>query len=38
MIPRDFVLFIKGWNEAHEGNEPEAPSADEYAELVLKYG
>ncbi len=38
MTPRDFVLFIEGWNDAHQSNEPEPPSADEYAELVRKYG
>ena len=38
MIPRDLILFIEGWNESHEGSEPEAMTADEYAELVLKYG
>lgn len=38
MIPRDLILFIEGWNEAHSPAEPDAPSADDYAELVLKYG
>lgn len=38
MTPCDFVLFIEGWNEAHEGSEPAPPTADEFAELVRKYG
>lgn len=38
MTPRDLLLFIEGWNEAQTGAEPEAPSAEEYAELVKKYG
>lgn len=38
MIPKDLTLFVEGWNAANEGNEPKAPSADEYAELVRKYG
>lgn len=38
MTPGDLVAFVEGWNEAQGGAEPEAPTADEYAELVRLYG
>ncbi|APZ51225.1 hypothetical protein Ga0080574_TMP891 [Salipiger abyssi] len=37
MTPRDLGNFIIGWNEA-QSDEVQAPTADEYAELVRKYG
>ena len=38
MTPADLVMVVQGWNDAHGSNEPDAPTADEYAELVKKYG
>lgn len=37
MTPRDLSDAIQGWNDAQSGGEPEAPTADEYADLVSKY-
>jgi len=37
MTPGDLVLWIEGWNAAHS-TEVEAPSADQYADLVRTYG
>lgn len=36
MTPGDLMLFIDGWNDAGDSVAP--PTADEYAELVKKYG
>ncbi len=38
MIPRDLVLFIDGWNRSQGSGEPDAPTADEFADLVRQYG
>lgn len=38
MTPNDLSDAITGWNEAQGGGEPEAPTADEYADLVARYG
>lgn len=38
MTPGDFVLFVDGWRAANDTGGPDAPTADEYAELVKKYG
>lgn len=37
MTPGEMMLFIEGWNRA-QGGADDAPTADEYAELVRKYG
>ena len=37
MTPRDWMLWVDGWNEQHDkGVKPV--TADEYAALVAKYG
>ena len=40
MVPRDLVLFVEGWNEAQGGGgtAPDAMTADEYRDLVKRYG
>ena len=38
MTPKDFFLFIEGWKQAQGESEVAPPTADEYAELVRKYG
>lgn len=38
MTPADLALFVEGWSRAQAGAMPDAPSADDYAELVKRYG
>lgn len=38
MTPTDTVLLIRGWNEAHESGDVAPMTADEFEDLVAKYG
>lgn len=38
MTPAETDLLIKGWNDAQGSQMPDAPTAEEYHELVAKYG
>lgn len=38
MTPAETSILIAAWNEAQQGDEPAAPTADEMAELVKNYG
>lgn len=38
MTPADTVLLIRGWNEAHETDDVAPMTADEFEDLVAKYG
>jgi hypothetical protein len=37
MTPKTWSLFVDGWNDAH-GSKDGPPTADQYADLVAKYG
>lgn len=38
MTPADTDLLIAGWNDAHAGDSVQAPTIEEYEELVRRYG
>lgn len=39
MTPAETELLVRAWNEANSGSDmPDAPTADEYEELVRQYG
>ena len=38
MTPLDWSLYVDGWNEVHQPQDPKAPSWDAFQELKAKYG
>lgn len=38
MIPGDLMAFTQGWNRAQGGDATDPPTAEEYADLVRRYG
>lgn len=38
MTPEETALLVEAWNAAQEGGGPEAPTAEEFEDLVRRYG
>lgn len=38
MTPEETALLIEGWNEAQSGDDAGVMDADEYHDLVRRYG
>jgi len=38
MTPLDWFLFVEGWNAAHETEELQPPTWEQFQELKEKYG